>query len=195
MSRGVNVKHFLLGVLATIAIIAIGSFAYLRLGLAEARGDLPPSKLESLLMSSAVHASVRREAPEMPNPFAPTDENLIAGGKLYIDGCAGCHGIPGKAKNEGGDVLFPPVPQLPLVGTEYTEAQIFWVIKHGIRRTGMFANGKWNTDQEMWNMAAYIKRMQSLPPHVLEELAKPKSYFKSIAAQMFPLTKRKGRAP
>ena len=71
--------------------------------------------------------------------------------------------------------LFPPVPQLPQVGTEYTEAQIFWVIKHGIRRTGMFANGKWNTDQEMWTMAAYIKRIQSLPPHVQEEIAKPKS--------------------
>jgi mono/diheme cytochrome c family protein len=170
-----TVKYFLLGVLATIAIIVIAGFAYLRLGLAEARGDLPPSRLESLLMSSAVHASVRREAPEMPNPFAPTDDNLLAGGKLYYEGCAGCHGVPGKAKKDGGDVLFPPVPQLPLVGTEYTEAQIFWVIKHGIRRTGMFANGKWNTDKEMWSMAAYIKRMQSLPPHVQEELAKPKT--------------------
>ena len=168
-------KHFLLGVLAKIAIIGIGSFAYLRMGLAETRGDLPPSKLESVLMSSAVHASVRREAPEIPNPFPPIDENLIAGGKLYIDGCAGCHGVPGKAKNDGGDVLFPPVPQLPLVGTEYTEAQIFWIIKHGIRRTGMFANGKWNTDKEVWTMAAYIKRIQSLPAHVQEEIAKPKT--------------------
>jgi thiosulfate dehydrogenase len=169
------VKHFLLGALTTIAILVMGGWAYLRMGLAEARGDLPPSRLESVLMSSAVHASVRREAPETPNPVPPTDENLLAGGKLYCDGCAGCHGIPGKAKKDGGDVLFPPVPQLPLVGTEYTEAQIFWVIKHGIRRTGMFANGKWSTDTEMWTLAAYIKRMQSLPPHVQEELAKPKS--------------------
>jgi len=113
-------------------MIVISGFAYLRLGLAETRADLPPSRLESLLMTSAVHASVRREAPEMPNPIAPTEENLIAGGRLYLDGCAGCHGIPGKAKKEGGDVLFPPVPQLPLMGTEYTEAQIFWVINHGI---------------------------------------------------------------
>jgi thiosulfate dehydrogenase len=169
------VKHFLLGALATIVIIAVGGFAYLRLGLAEVRGDLPPSKLENLLMASSVHASVRREAPETPNPVAATDENLIAGGILYHDGCAGCHGIPGKAKKDGGDVLFPPVPQLPLVGTDYTEAQIFWVIKHGIRRTGMFANGKWNTDKDMWTMAAYIKRMQSLPPRVQQELDKPKS--------------------
>lgn len=168
-------KLFVLGVLATITVIVLGGFAYLRLGLAEARADTSPSRLESLLMTSAVHASVRREAPEMPNPVAPTDENLIAGAKLYQDGCAGCHGIPGKAKKDGGDGLFPPVPQLPLVGTEYTEAQIFWVINHGIRRTGMFANGKWNTEKEMWTLAAYIKRMNSLPPHVQEELAKPKT--------------------
>ena len=65
-------KHFLLGVLVTTAVIVIGALAYLRLGLAEVRGDLAPSKLESVLMTSAVHASVRREAPEMPNPVAPT---------------------------------------------------------------------------------------------------------------------------
>ena len=170
-------KHFLLGSLTTVAIILIGGFAYLRMGLAEVRGDLPPSRLESLVMTPAVHASVRREAPETPNPIAPTDENLVAGGRLYLDGCAGCHGVPGKAKKEGGDVLFPPVPQLPLVGTEYSEAQIFWVINHGIRRTGMFANGKWNTEKEMWTMAAYIERMNSLPRQVQEELAGPKKPF------------------
>jgi mono/diheme cytochrome c family protein len=170
-----TVKHFLLGVLATIVIIVVGGFAYLRLGLAETRADLPPSKLESLLMTSAVHASVRREAPQIPNPVAPTDENLIAGGRLYLDGCAGCHGTPGKPKKEGDDGLFPPVPQLPQVGTEYSEAQIFWVVKHGVRRTGMFANGRWDTDKEIWTMTAYIKRIQSLPSQVQEELARPKS--------------------
>lgn len=167
-------KHFLLGVLATVAIIVVGAIAYLRLGFAEVRADLPPSRLESLLMTSAVHASVRREAPEMPNPVAPTDENLIAGGRLYIGGCAGCHGTPGKLQKEGDDGLFPAAPQLPHVGTEYSEAQIFWVVKHGIRRAGMFANGKWNSDLEIWTMAAYIKRIQSLPARVQEELAKPK---------------------
>jgi mono/diheme cytochrome c family protein len=170
-----TVKLFLLGVLATVAIIVVGAIAYLRLGLAEVRADLPPSRLESLLMTSAVHASVRREAPEMPNPVAPTDENLIAGGRLYIGGCAGCHGTPGKPQKEDDDGLFPPAPQLPQVGTEYSEAQVFWVVKHGIRRAGMFANGKWNTDKEIWTMSAYIKRIQSLPARVQEELAKPKS--------------------
>jgi hypothetical protein len=29
--------------------------------------------------------------------------------------------------------------------TEYTVAQVFWVAKHDVRRTGMFANGTWDS--------------------------------------------------
>ena len=165
-------KHFLLGVVTTLLFLFTGAFAYLRLGLAEVRGDLPPSRWEQSFMSSAVHASVRRRTPEVPNPVAPTDENLIAGGKLYLNECSGCHGVPGKP-NESSDTLYPPVPDLPVAGTQYSEAQIFWIAKHGIRMSGMFANGKWDSDQKLWTITAYIARIKSLPPRVQEELAKP----------------------
>jgi cytochrome c553 len=165
-------KNFFLGMLSAVVVLFIVGSAYLRLGLVEVRGDVPASALENYLMRSAVHASVRRNALEPTNPIAPTDENLIAAGKQYLGECAGCHGTPGKkAKYPSG--LNPPVPQLPTVGTEYTEAQIFWVAKHGIRRSGMFSNGLWDSDEELWRLAAFIKRIQDLPPHVREELAKP----------------------
>jgi len=88
---------------------------------------------------------------------------------MYLNGCSGCHGTPGQSQTSP-DPLNPAAPQLPLVGTEYSEAQIFWVAKHGIRRTGMFANGIWNSDAELWTAAAYIKRMHSLPAHVKQAL-------------------------
>ena len=56
--------------------------------------------------------------------------------------------------------------------TEYSEAQIFWVAKHGIRRAGMFANGAWDSDQKLWTLATYIYRIRNLPPRVEQELAK-----------------------
>ncbi len=167
-------KHFFLGVLFTLVTLFLVAFAYLRLGYAEVRGDLPPSNWERALMFSAAHASVLRRAPELPNPVPATDENLIAGARIYSDECAGCHGAAGKP-DQTGDSLYPPIPQLPVVGTTYTEAQIFWVAKHGIRLSGMFANGKWDSDQKLWTVAAYIKRIKSLPPRVQEKLAKPTS--------------------
>lgn len=165
-------RNFVVGFLSGIVVVAVSMVGYLRLGLAEARADLPPPRWQTSLMSAAVHASVRRRAPEVPNPIQPTEENLIAGGKLYLDACAGCHGTPGKPEGGKGPVLYPPIPELPVLGTEYSEAQIFWVAKHGIRESGMFANGVWASDEKLWTVAAYIKRMNSLPPAVQTAVAK-----------------------
>ena len=164
-------KHFLLGVVTTLLVLAIGGLLYLKLGLAEVRADLPASRWETSLMTSAAHASVRRRAPEIPNPVAPTEENLIAGGKLYVNECAGCHGAPGKPNDP--NTLYPPIPDLPSAGTQYSEAQIFWIAKHGIRLSGMFANGKWDSDEKLWTITAYVARIKSVPSRVQEELAKP----------------------
>ncbi|HZQ96015.1 MAG TPA: cytochrome c [Candidatus Sulfotelmatobacter sp.] len=119
-------------------------------------------------MRLAVHASVRRQAPKVSNPVAASEENLIAGGKIYLNECAGCHGTPGKSSEP--DSLNPAAPRLARVGTEYSEAQIYWVAKHGIRRSGMFANGLWDSDQKLWTVAAYIFRIRSLPPRVAQEI-------------------------
>lgn len=164
-------RNFLLGVVVTIWVLVIGGLLYLQLGFAEVAADIPPSASEKSFMTAAAHASVRRRAPEIANPIPPTDENLIAGGKLYVDGCGGCHGMPGKPE-AAGDELYPPIPQLPTAGTEYTEAQIFWVAKHGIRYSGMFANGKFDADEKLWKMAAYLKRIKALPPNVQEAVNK-----------------------
>jgi mono/diheme cytochrome c family protein len=165
-------KHFIYGVVTTVLVAGAALLIYLRLGLAEVRADVPGTRLEASIMNQAVHASVRRRAPELANPIAPTNENLIAGGKIYLDECSGCHGAPGEKGGTGGASLYPPIPQLAKVQTTYSEAQIFWIAKHGIRRTGMFANGMWDSDQKLWTVAAYIKRMDSLPPSVREALQK-----------------------
>ena len=159
-------KKFLIGVLVGIAVPVIGAFSYLRLGMAEVRADIPPGRWENYLMNAGMHASVKREAPNAVNPLQPTDENLIAGGKLYLSACAGCHGRPGKPFSGKGPILYPPIPELPVVGTELSEAQIFWVAKHGIRRSGMFANEAWASDENLWTVATFVKRVNSLPPDV-----------------------------
>lgn len=163
-------RQFLLGCLCTLLVLSVGELIFFRLGLADVRGDVPPSRLEASLMRMAVHASVRRHAPNLANPIPATEDNLIAGGKIYLNECAGCHGTPGKANEP--ESLNPPAPRLAQVGTEYSESQIFWVAKHGIRRSGMFANGVWDSDQKLWTVAAYISRIKSLPPRVAQEIEK-----------------------
>jgi mono/diheme cytochrome c family protein len=118
----------------------------------------------------AVRTSVRRHAPKLSNPVAATEDNLIAGGKIYLNECSGCHGTPGK-HNEP-ESLNPAAPRLTQVGTEFSEAQVFWIAKHGIRWSGMFANGVWDSDQKLWTVAAYISQIKNLPPRVAQEIEK-----------------------
>jgi len=172
-TKKATMKTFLLGMVLGFLLLTLGGVLYLRLGFSEVRADVAPSGWETHLMTAAVRASVRREAQEIPNPIAPTDENLIAGGKMFMNNCSGCHGGIDSAEDNSGS-LFPPVPQFHNVGTPYTEAQIFWIAKHGIRRTGMFANGKWYPDKDLWAMAAYVSRIRSLPPAVRQALLSKK---------------------
>ena len=165
-------KNFLLGVLFTLFTLALAGFAYLRLGYAEVRADISASRLEAALFGPAVHASVRRQALETVNPIPATNENLIAGGKLYLNECSGCHGELEKGKGGTATAPFPP-PQFSSVGTDSTESQVFWIANHGIRRTGMFANGQWDSDDNLWQISAFLKRINSLPPGVRETILPP----------------------
>ena len=114
----------------------------------------------------------RMNCPSQPTSAPCGSLALITGGKLYLDQCAGCHGTPGKQRKYPTG-LNPTAPQFATEGTEYTESQVFWVAKHGVRMTGMFSNGLWDSDEELWALAGYIKRMNHLPPHVQEELSRP----------------------
>ena len=161
-------KNFIFGFLATIVLIPIVPLAYLRLGAAEVRGDVRAPSWESRLMQFALHASVSRSAQRIQNPLPHSAEQLIAGGKMYLDGCAGCHGTPGRpARNR---IAYVPSPDFSHVGTQYSEPELFWVVKYGIRRTGMSAYGSFYSDQQVWQLVEFVQQMNHLPPAVFDAI-------------------------
>jgi mono/diheme cytochrome c family protein len=53
--------------------------------------------------------------------------------------------------------------------SQYTDAQLFWLIKHGIRNTGMPAWSGMLSDDEIWQIVSLLKNSQDLPPSVEDE--------------------------
>ncbi len=166
-------KSFILGFLGTIMFFLGGLIGYLRLGAADVRADVNAPAWQSELIHFVVHASVKRSAPKVQNPLSHTDDDLIAGGKLYLDGCAGCHGRPDRPHR--ARVLFIPPPAFAHVGTQYSEPELFWIIKHGIRRTGMSAYGSFYSERQIWTLVEFVERMKDLPPSVLDAI-QPKKH-------------------
>jgi mono/diheme cytochrome c family protein len=56
----------------------------------------------------------------------------------------------------------------------YSDSQLFWIIKHGIRNTGMPAWSSMLSDEEIWQLVSLLKNSQDLPPSVEAEWDAPK---------------------
>lgn len=168
-------KNLVLGAVAAILALSLGVVGYLELGLAPVAADAKPSAWETGLMTSSVHASVRKRAPAIENPLPRTDDTLIAGGKLYMNDCVGCHGAPGQPPSDFGSTFYPRVPQFPETGSQYAEAELFWVAKHGVRMSGMYPQSPNYSDAKLWSLAAFISRIRSLPPAVARAIQPPAS--------------------
>src|SRR3546814_5837189 len=56
--------------------------------------------------------------------------------------------------------LYPAPPDLTKTTVEAAEA--FWVIKHGIKASGMPAWGKSMDEEYIWNMAAFLQVLPTL---------------------------------
>jgi cytochrome c553 len=165
-------KNFLAGVLCAILLAAVALAIYLGAGFMDVASEGQPPAWESSLMTAATHASVRRRAGTAANPLPGTDATLIAGGKRFLGDCGGCHGAPGKPSDFGA-TFYPPAPQFAQIGTAYTETQLFWVAKHGIRFSGMTPEGPYYKDPALWSIAAFVARIRNLPPTVAEALKPP----------------------
>ncbi len=106
-------------------------------------------------------ASVGRHATENSKPpFALEDTAAIQeGARQFANaGCVNCHGGPGVKWSKFSEGLNPDPPDLKDIAGERSAGDIFWVVKNGIRMTGMPSFGKAGlADDQIWHLAAFVK--------------------------------------
>jgi mono/diheme cytochrome c family protein len=87
-----------------------------------------------------------------------TAANVGAGAQLYAETCALCHGAPGISPGPLQRGIYPAAPFLLAATRTNHPNQMFWVIKNGVKMTGMAAFGKSLTDQQIWDLAAFLQK-------------------------------------
>jgi|ERR1700722_5734757 thiosulfate dehydrogenase len=161
-------RNFVLGIIVAIVALLIVGFGAALLGLLPTRANRTPSKTEARIAMSALDNSVERHAPRANNPVPPTDENLIDGMKLYSMNCAACHGGIDRKPVDFGLSFYPPAPNLILDPPDDAEWHLYYVIRNGVRYSGMPAWDKTLSDPDMWKITAFLSRIEKLPPAVQE---------------------------
>jgi len=165
--------NFIRGIIVGAIVLAAAVYGYTRLGFVDLRADQSPSAFEEHLAGSAMDESTERHAPPQKNPLQPTQENLLAGARLYRDKCSDCHGSPINPNSDYGRSFYPRAPQFMKQAPDMPDNENFYVVKHGVRWTAMPAWGNIMADSEIWQVMLVLSRFEKLPPEVNEELRKP----------------------
>lgn len=159
MLRGV-----LTGILFTIVATAIAGYAIIRAGIMPANADERPPRFEVWAAKTSLHATLRKSAPRVTDPLSPTNDNLIAGVKLYAQNCAVCHGDSSGNATNVAKGLYQKPPQLANDGVEDDpDGVTYWKLAHGIRWTGMPAFDHTLSDKQIWQLTLFLKSMDHLP--------------------------------
>jgi thiosulfate dehydrogenase len=159
-------RRFLFGFIAAVVIVLLAEFLWVRLGFVDPRADIPEGTLERRVAMPSLDASLDRHAAEARNPISATDDNLLAGMKIYQDNCAGCHGDVHQPHAGFGDSFYPRAPQFMEDAPDMPENQNFYIIQHGVRLSGMPG---WHTllnQQEMWQVTTFLSHMDKLSPQL-----------------------------
>jgi hypothetical protein len=85
--------------------------------------------------------------------------------------CSGCHLAPGMKRTEISRGLYPRAPELRRK-TDLTPAELFWIVKHGVKMTGMPAWGVTHEDELLWDVVAFVRKLPELTPDQYETLVK-----------------------
>ena len=157
---------FLLGLVFGVLVVLLGGYCYVRGGFVDPRADTEVGLLERKIAMPSLDAAVDRHAPEAQNPLQPTDANLAAGMTVYQANCASCHGDIHRPHGLLADTLYPRPPQFVEDAPDMPENQNFYLIQHGVRLNGMPAWKQALTEQEMWQVTAFLRHMDKLPPEV-----------------------------
>ena len=165
---------FLIGVVVGIGLVVLASYLFVTRGGIFMGTDTKPLPLEESITGAAITASIGKSAKDS-SPLPADETNLLAGAKVYMQACGGCHGKLDQPSS-GAKSFYPQPPQLlpPATGvTDDPVGAIHWVVKNGVRFSAMPSFDKKLSDTEIWQVSLLLQNANKVPDSVKDSLRQP----------------------
>jgi mono/diheme cytochrome c family protein len=157
-------RSVIAAVAAVLALVILAGSAFIYSGIYYVGADQPHWSTTAWLLYQARDRSIRAHASGIAVPAGLDDPARIAAGVThYAEHCAVCHGAPGVERGEIAEGLYPKPPDLAVTSKGYTDAELFWIVKHGIEMTGMPSWGG-HSDDELWATVGFIRKLPGMTP-------------------------------
>ncbi|HET7062263.1 MAG TPA: cytochrome c, partial [Nitrosospira sp.] len=113
--------------------------------------------------------SIETRSAAITPPDLDDRTRIRLGAGNYDAMCSPCHLSPASKESELSRGLYPKPPSWREIG-QVDARQAFWIIKHGIKMSGMPAWGKSMSDPHIWNIVAFVKKLPQLTLDSYHEL-------------------------
>ncbi len=165
---------YALTVLATLAVLGVGALVFPYTGFMNVAATAGHSGIEQWYLSTMSRRSIQARAGNAAVPDVLTDSTTIARGAFaYREMCQTCHGGPDIERSVTGQGITPTPPYLTETAGEWKPNQVFWIVQNGIKMAGMPAYGPTHTDEELWELVAFVKQLPEMTPERYAALTTP----------------------
>jgi mono/diheme cytochrome c family protein len=160
---------FFLGLIIGILLVVAAAYLFIVQGGVPMNVSASSQPMERFLARAAITASIGKAGQEQA-PIQADETNLLAGAHIYqTKGCAGCHGRIDDPSSGAGKSFYPLAPHLlpPSKGvTDDEVGETHWVVKNGIRFSGMPTFNTRLSDTELWQVSLLLHNANKLPESV-----------------------------
>ncbi|HYD63553.1 MAG TPA: c-type cytochrome [Noviherbaspirillum sp.] len=154
-------------ILSMLGITAASGFVYL--GIYDIAATEQHTRPVYTLLEYAMRKSVMRHSASIQAPALPDEQRARAGLVHYRAHCAQCHGAPGVAPEPFSFGMTPAPANLVATAREWEPAELYWVIRQGIKMSGMPGWEYRLSEQEIWDIVAFVEHMPLLSPQEYEQ--------------------------
>lgn len=154
--------HFLKALTVVVALAVLGCIALVYSGLYNIAAAEPHWNIVTQIIETTRDRSIKAHAAHIAAPSTLGDPPRVTmGSEHYAAHCAICHGAPGVPRNDIADGLYPQPPNLANAAKHYSPAELFWILKNGIKMSGMPA---WSdhSDDELWGTVAFLEKLPTM---------------------------------
>lgn len=157
---------YVLGIVLTLAVLGVGVLLFAWSGIYNVAATKPHWGITLSLIEMLRDRSISVRSDDVGEPDLDNAKLMEAALTHYHEMCRLCHGAPDYQPEEFAKGLYPHPPNMTSghVQEERSRAEIYWIVKHGIKMTGMPAFGPTHSDPELYGLVALTMEIPQMTP-------------------------------
>ena len=167
---GASLKRWLIEIAVILVIFAVGGFLVAASGIIPIKASSGHWPITRWFLIFSMHRSFSTHSLGIKAPPLDDPALVLRGAGAYETTCRPCHGSPELRHPRVARKMLPEPPYLPPKISEWKPEELFSLVKHGVKLTGMPAWPTQQRDDEVWAMVAFLLRMKDLDAEGYREL-------------------------